>query len=57
MYVSVCLSLCMCVHRSVGTPRSGALDPLKLELAAVVRHPTLGCWEVNSSPLQEQQAS
>lgn len=56
-YVSVCLSLCMCVHMSVGAPTLGALDPLKLELPAVVRHPTLGCWEVNSSPLQEQQAS
>lgn len=47
----------MCVHMSVGVPTSGALDPLKLELPAVVRHLMLGCWEVNSSPLQEQQAS
>lgn len=52
--ICVCLSVYMYAHMGVGALRSEALDPLELALQAIMRHHTLGCWELNSRPLQEQ---
>lgn len=51
----MCVSMCGYVRLSAGTDdgQKRASDPLKLELEAVVSHPT---WVLgsDSSPLQEQ---